>query len=111
MTLDEVIERVPNAMMAAWIDSRSGVTMDQRASGATSSAVVGLEAVTEIVCSPDRPLRMVLMSGSEVYIAQRPTADSHHVLVVVCSRSANFGVSVVLVGVCAGESARALGIS
>ena len=106
MRLDQVLERVPNSVLAAWIDSRTGATLDRMASaGAGASATLGLEAVTEIVCSPDRPRRMVLMSASEVYIAQRPVADSHRVLVVVCSRTPNVGISVVLVGVCASEGA------
>jgi hypothetical protein len=109
MKLDEILERVPNSIMAAWIDSRSGATMDKQALGNRASSSAGLEAVTEIVCSPDRPRRMVLMSDGEVYIAQRPTDDSHHVLVVVCTRSPNVAMSVVLVGVCASESAKQLG--
>lgn len=100
MRLAEVLERVPDALMAAWIDSRTGDTLEKEITGARESAALGLEAVTEIVCSPDRPRRMVLMSAREVYIAQRPTADSHRVLVVVCSRAPNVALSVVLVGVC-----------
>jgi hypothetical protein len=109
MKLDEILERVPNAKVAAWIDSRSGATLEKLAvgpsgfAGVSAGAVAGLEAVTEMVCSPDRPRRMVLMSASEVYIAQRPAADSHRVLVVVCQRTPNVGISVVLVGVCASE--------
>ena len=104
MRLDQVLERVPNSVLAAWIDSRTGATLDRLAAAeAGASATLGLEAVTEIVCSPDRPRRMVQMSASEVYIAQRPVADSHRVLVVVCSRTPNVGISVVLVGVCASE--------
>ena len=105
MRLDQVLERVPNSVLAAWIDSRTGATLDRMSAGAGQSATLGLEAVTEIVCSPDRPRRMVLMSASEVYIAQRPAADSHRVLIVVCNRTPNVGISVVLVGVCASEGA------
>jgi hypothetical protein len=105
MKLAEVLDRVPNAVMAAWIDSRTGATLERAAEGAQESATVGLEALTEIVCSPDRPRRMVLMSAGEVYIAQRPTEDSHHVLVVVCTRAPNVALSVVLVGMCASEGA------
>lgn len=103
MRLAEVLERVPNSVLAAWIDSRTGATLEKQAAAGRSSNTVGLEAVTEIVCSPDRPRRMVLMSAGEVFIAQRPAPDSHRVLVVVCTRSPNVGLSVVLVGVCAGE--------
>lgn len=103
MKLAEVLERVPNSVLAAWIDSRTGETLERQAAPGRSNSSVGLEAVTEIVCSPDRPRRMVLMSGGEVYIAQRPAPDSHRVLVVVCTRAQNVGISVVLVGMCAGE--------
>jgi hypothetical protein len=108
MTLDQVLERVPNSRLAAWIDSRNGATLEQLAAGTAAvdaATVAGLEAVTEIVCSPDRPRRMVLMSASDVYIAQRPAADSHRVLVVVCRRTPNLGIAVVLVGICASEGA------
>lgn len=109
MRLDEVLERIPNAVLAAWIDSRTGNTLEKLAAGSSglagvSAAVLaGLEALNEIVCSPDRPRRMVLMSDHEVYIAQRPAADSHRVLIVVCTRSPNVAMSVVLTGVCASE--------
>jgi hypothetical protein len=106
MRLDEILERVPSSLLAAWIDSRNGATLEKLAAGPaglSSSTTAGLEAVTEIVCSPDRPRRMVMMSANEVYIAQRPAADSHRVLVVVCQRAPNVGISVVLVGVCASE--------
>lgn len=105
MRLAEVLDRVPNAVMAAWIDSRTGATLEKAVEGTQSGAEVGLEALTEIVCSPDRPRRMVLVSTREVYIAQRPTEDSHRVLVVACTRSPNVALSVVLVGVCASEGA------
>lgn len=111
MRLDEVLERIPNAVLAAWIDSRTGETLEKLAvgpaglAGVAPGVVAGLEALNEIVCSPDRPRRMVLMSDHEVYIAQRRAADSHHVLIVVCARSPNVAMSVVLTGVCAGEGA------
>lgn len=103
MKLAEVLERVPNSVLAAWIDSRTGATLEKQAAIERQGNNVGLEAVTEIVCSPDRPRRMVLMSADAVFIAQRPIADSHRVLVVMCNRTPNLGLSVVLVGLCASD--------
>lgn len=109
MRLDEILERIPNAVLAAWVDSRTGNTLEKLAvgpsglAGVSAAVTAGLEALNEIVCSPDRPRRMVLMSDHEVYIAQRPAADSHRVLIVVCTRSPNVAMSVVLTGVCASE--------
>jgi hypothetical protein len=109
MRLEQILERVPNSLLAAWIDSRNGTTLEKLVAGSSGLAGVGasvsagLDAVTEIVCSPDRPRRMVLMSAREVYIAQRPAADSHRVLIVVCQRTPNVGIAVVLVGMCASE--------
>ena len=103
MKLGEILERVPSSVLAAWIDSRTGATLEKQAANMRPGDSVGLEAVTEIVCSPDRPRRMVLMSAEVVFIAQRPTADSHRVLVVMCERTPNLGLAVVLVGLCAGD--------
>ncbi|MEZ4360057.1 MAG: hypothetical protein R3B48_07750 [Kofleriaceae bacterium] len=97
MKLHEVLTRVPNAVAAAWVDTRTGDLLDKRAVGNDPHVSFGLEVMTSSACSQDRPLRTVLISATHVFIAQRPTPESARVLLVACTRIDNIGFSIAAV--------------
>lgn len=108
MTLAEITERVPNCVVAAWIDARTGGVIEQRAVAETTRVGEVLETVIEIVRSPERPLHAVLLSREHVYITRRARAQAKRVLVVVCGRSPNLGVAIALVRALVDADAEAL---
>jgi hypothetical protein len=90
-------ERVPDCVVAAWVDTRTGAVLAQHARSADPFVAQALDAATEVMRSRERPPRMVLLSARHVHIVQRAARDANRVLVVICERSANLGLAVAIV--------------
>lgn len=95
--LSDVTSAVPDCVVAAWVDTRTGAVRDQHVVREAPFIAAALDAATEVMRSRERPPRMVLLSQRHVHIFHRMTADPHRVLVVICERSANIGLAVALV--------------
>lgn len=108
MTLVELAERVPDCILAAWVDARTGATLERHARRDDAEIDRMLDVVIEIVRSPERPAHTVLLAPRQVFIARRAAGDRHRVIVVVCERSPNLGLAVALVR-SAAEAARGAG--
>ena len=94
--LTAIAEHVPDCVVAAWVDARTGEMLHHHARSDESAAAV-IDPVIEILRSPERPRSLVLLAARRVYIAHKVRRLAHRVLVVVCERSANLGVAVALV--------------
>ena len=95
--LAEIAARVPDCLIAAWVDPRTATVIEQQVVRADPEVAFALDAATEVVRSPERPPRLVLLSARLVHIVQRVAADPNRVLVVICERSANVGFAVAVV--------------
>jgi len=95
--LPEIAGAVPDCVVAAWVDTRTGAVREQHVVHDASFVGPALEAATEVMRSRERPPRMVLLSARHVYMFHRMVSDPHRVLVVICQRSANIGLAVALV--------------
>jgi len=95
--LAEICATMDHCLAAAWVDTRTRVVLEQRATRDDAFIAPVLEAVTEAMSSRERPPRMVLLSADHVHIAQRLTRDPHRVLVVICARAANLGLVVAVI--------------
>jgi hypothetical protein len=95
--LPQIASAVPDCVVAAWVDTRTGAVRDQHVLGEPGFVGTALEAATEVMRSRERPPRMVLLSARHVYMFHRMVSDPHRVLVVICERSANIGLAVALV--------------
>lgn len=96
MTLSEVLERVPDVVTAAWIDTRTGELIERLALAEAPHVDFAMEAISSVLCATDRPRRSVLLSRTHVFIAQQ-TQDSGKALLVACVRSGNLGFSIAAV--------------
>jgi hypothetical protein len=92
-----IAARVPDCVVAAWVDIRTGAVLAQHALRSDPFIAHALDAATEVMRSRERPPRMVLMSARHIHIVQRAAHDPNRVLVVICERSANLGLAVALV--------------
>lgn len=101
MNLEQLAERVPACVTAAWVDVRTGSILEQRTVRDPARVEQVFDAVVELVRSPERPRCTVLLARDHVYIARRPDGQDRHVIVVVCERSPNLGVAVALVNAAA----------
>lgn len=97
MTLTEVLDRVPDSLAVAWVDTRTGELLESQCVSSEPHVSFGLEAMTSLLSAPDRAQRTVLLSATHVFIAQRPSKDTQVVLLVVCARAANIGISIAAV--------------
>jgi hypothetical protein len=61
--LDEIAGAVPDCVVAAWVDTRTGAVRDQHAVRDHGFIGAALEAATEVMRSRERPPRMVLLSA------------------------------------------------
>ena len=95
--LAEISSAVPDCVVAAWVDTRTGAVRDQHVARPDPFVAAALEAATEVMRSRERPPRMVLLSRRHVHMFHRMTSDPHRVLVVICERSPNIGLAVALV--------------
>lgn|GEM_PF-5684927 len=95
--LPEIASAVPDCVVAAWVDTRTGAVREQHVVQDEAFVAQALEAATEVMRSRERPPRMVLLSARHVYMFHRMISDPHRVLVVICARSANIGLAVALV--------------
>lgn len=96
MTLPEALERVPGGVAAAWVDTRTGELIERHPPTESAHVVFAMEAISSVLCTPDRPLRSVLLSRTHVFITQQ-TEDPGVVLVVACIRASNLGFSIAAV--------------
>lgn len=96
MSLATVLERV-DCVVAAWVNTRTGAVLDQLASRSEAFIAPALDAAIEMMRSPERPPRMVLLSPRHIHIVQRTANDPYRVLVVICDRSPNLGLAVSIV--------------
>lgn len=107
MTLGEISNAVPDCVVAAWVDTRTGAVRDHHAVRDDAFIPAALEAATEVMRSRERPPRMVLLSARHVHMFHRMAHDPHRVLVVICERSPNIGLAVALVRTFAQREAEA----
>ncbi|MEZ4401358.1 MAG: hypothetical protein R3B06_15140 [Kofleriaceae bacterium] len=96
-TLRELADRAPDCLMAAWIDARTGDVAAVHPSDAGARYQDALATSIEIIRSPQRPGRTVMLSADLVYVLQRTASDSSRVLFLLSRRTANLGVVVALV--------------
>lgn len=96
MTLAEALERVPGGVAAAWVDTRTGELVERQSLIETPHVTFAMEAISSVLCAPDRPRRSVLLSRTHVFIAQQ-TEDPGTALLVACTRSINLGFSIAAV--------------
>jgi hypothetical protein len=92
--LPEIAGAVPDCVVAAWVDTRTGAVRDQHVVHDHGFVAGALEAAIEVMRSRERPPRMVLLSARHVYMFHRMVHDPHRVLVVICERAANIGLAV-----------------
>jgi hypothetical protein len=95
--LTTIAERVEDCFVAAWVDTRRGVVLERHAPHEQPFVASALDAAIEVMRTPERPPRMVLLSEHHLHIVQRTAHDPHRVLVVICGRSQNLGLAVSLV--------------
>jgi hypothetical protein len=95
--LAEISDAVPDCVVAAWVDTRTGAVRDRHVVRDDGFVAAALEAAIEVMASRERPPRMVLLSARHVYMFHRIANDPHRVLVVICERSLNIGLAVALV--------------
>ncbi len=96
MTLSDALERVPSVVAAAWVDTRTGELVERQVLTEAPHVDFAMEAISSVLCTPDRPLRSVMLSRTHVFIAQQ-TSDPGKVLLVACLRSGNLGFSIAAV--------------
>ncbi len=95
--LAEIAGAVPDCVVAAWVDTRTGAVREQHVVRDDGFIAAALDVATEVMASRERPPRMVLLSARHVYMFHRVANDPHRVLVVICERSPNIGLAVALV--------------
>jgi hypothetical protein len=95
--LVEIAGAVPDCVVAAWVDIRTGAVREQHVVFPDPWIPSALDAAIEAMRSRERPPRMVLLSARHVHMFHRVANDPHRVLVVICSRSPNIGLAVALV--------------
>ncbi|MBC7978880.1 MAG: hypothetical protein H7138_28175 [Myxococcales bacterium] len=95
--LAEISGAVPDCVVAAWVDTRTGAVREQHVARDDGFIATALEVATEVMASRERPPRMVLLSAGHVYMFHRVANDPHRVLVVICERSSNIGLAVAFV--------------
>jgi len=95
--LHAIADSVGRFVAAAWVDTRTGAVLVKHVVHDEAFVAPALDAATEVMRSPERPPRMVLLSTRHVHIIQRLTRDPHRVLVVICERSPNLGLACALV--------------
>jgi predicted nuclease of predicted toxin-antitoxin system len=95
--LETIAERVDDCLIAAWVDTRTGLVIERCAKRDDDFVAEAVNSAIEVMRSAERPPRMVLLSDNHVHIIQRTTHDPHRVLVVVCARSPNLGLAVSIV--------------
>jgi hypothetical protein len=95
--LAELVERVDELVVAAWLDTRTGRVLVQRPIEVDPFAAAAIEVAAELLMSPERPARLVLLSADHVHILHRTTDQAHRAVAVVCRRSANLGMMVAIV--------------
>lgn len=96
MNLRLVLEQVPDAIAAAWVDMRTSELLDRRLVTLESHVSFALEAIAAVLSTTDRPRRSVLLSRTHIFIAHQIGMTST-ALLVACTRSANLGFSIAAV--------------
>jgi hypothetical protein len=92
--LEAINQRVDDCVVAAWIDIRTGLVVEEYPTRSEPFVGPALDAAIEAMRSRERPPRMVLLSARHVHVIQRTTRDPNRVLVVICGRSPNLGLAV-----------------
>lgn len=95
--LTTIAERVEDCFVAAWVDTRIGSVIERHAPREEPFIAPALDAAIEVMRTPERPPRMVMLSADHLHIVQRTVNDPHRVLVVICGRSQNLGLAVSVV--------------
>jgi len=95
-SLADLSGSVRDCIVSAWVDARSGAVIEQHVVRAGDHVAPALDAAIEVMRSRQRPPRMVLLSAHQVHIVHRMAADPRRVLVVICERTPNIGLSVAL---------------
>lgn len=95
--LASLAETVNRFIAAACVDTRTGTIVAHHAVRDEPFVMAALEVAIEVMRSPQRPPRVVLLSRDHAHIIQRLPHDPHRVLAVLCERSGNLGLAVALV--------------